>query len=135
MIKIGLNGFGRIGRAITRIIEQCSDCEIVIINEIDPDVKNSAYLLKYDSTYGRFRGTVDAQDDKLVINGRDVQMHFERSSTKVPWGKNNIDVLIDATGISENVVAAHDLIKRGISKVVITHSPRQNIDLTIILTS
>lgn len=133
MIKIGLNGFGRIGRAVTRIIEQCSDCEIVVINEIDPDVKNSAYLLKYDSTYGRFRGTVDAHDDKLVINGRDVQMHFERSSAKVPWEKNNIDVLIDATGISENVVAAHDLIKRGIPKVVITHSPRQNIDLTIIL--
>ena len=133
MIRIGLNGFGRIGRAITRIIEQCTDCEIVVINEIDPDIKNSAYLLKYDSTYARFHGTVDAHDDKLVINGHDVQMHFERCADRVPWEKNNIDVLIDATGISENVVAAHDLVKRGIPKVVITHSPRQNIDLTIIL--
>ena len=95
MIKIGLNGFGRIGRAITRIIEQSSDFEIVVINEIDPDIKNSAYLLKYDSTYGRFCGTVDARDDKLVINGRDVQMHFERSGAKVD---KNADLLLIKSG-------------------------------------
>jgi glyceraldehyde 3-phosphate dehydrogenase len=132
LIKIGLNGFGRIGRAITRIVEQCEDCEIVVINEIDPDIENSVYLLKYDSTYGRFKGKVEANDQSMIINGRHVNIHFERLGIDVPWEKYGIDVLIDATGIRENVEAAHAIVERGVPKVVITHSPRQNIDLTII---
>jgi glyceraldehyde 3-phosphate dehydrogenase len=132
LIKIGLNGFGRIGRAITRIAEQNDDYKIVVINEIDPDIENSVYLLKYDSTYGRFNGDVAANDQSMIINGRHVQMHFERHGIDVPWEKYGIDVLIDATGIRENVEAAHAIVERGVPKIVITHSPRQNIDITII---
>ncbi len=132
MIKVGLNGFGRIGRAITRIAEENDSIEIVVINEIDPDVENSAYLLKYDSTYGRFNGDLGSFDGGLVINGRKVDMFAERYGIDVPWEKYDIDVLIDATGIRENVEAAKHIIERGVPKVVITHSPRQNIDITII---
>jgi glyceraldehyde 3-phosphate dehydrogenase len=132
LIKIGLNGFGRIGRAVTRIIEEQDDCELVVINEIDPDIENSVYLLKYDSTYGRFKGEVTAIENSIVINNRHIKMHFERQGIDVPWEKYGIDVLIDATGIKENVEAAHDIVKRGVPKVVITHSPSINIDITLI---
>lgn len=132
MIKIGLNGFGRIGRAITRIADEDGGIEIVVINEIDPDVENSVYLLKYDSTYGRFAGNVASAGNGLLINGRQVDMFAERHGIDVPWEKYGIDVLIDATGIRENVEAAAAIIKRGVPKVVVTHSPRQNIDITII---
>ena len=133
MIKIGLNGFGRIGRAIMRITEQTNDCEIVAINEIDPDVGNAAYLLHYDSVYGRFKGDVSSNGSTLIINDRKVKMYSDLNCLDVPWEKHNVDVLIDATGIRESVERAHSLIKKGVPKVIITHSPKENIDFSMIL--
>ncbi|MDP2685116.1 MAG: glyceraldehyde 3-phosphate dehydrogenase NAD-binding domain-containing protein [bacterium] len=134
MIRVGLNGFGRIGRAITRIAEERDDIQIVVINEIDPDIKNSAYLFKYDSVYGKLRGTVSANQEAgtLTINDREVNFVNEFKGLDVNWEKFNIDVLIDATGLQENVLAAKEIVKRGVPKVVITHSPN-NVDLTVIL--
>jgi len=134
MIRIGLNGFGRIGRAITRISEERDDLQIVVINEIDPDIENSAYLFKYDSIYGRFKGEVSANQElkSLTINGHEVKFVSEIKGLDVNWDQYNIDVLIDATGLKENVLAAKEIIKRGVPKVVITHSP-DDVDLTIIL--
>ena len=133
MIKIGLNGFGRIGRAIMRITEERNDCEIVTVNEIDPDVENSVYLLRYDSVYGRFKGDVFSNGNTMIINDRKVKIYSELNGLDVPWEKHNVDVLIDATGIRENVERAHSLIKKGVPKVIITHSPKKNIDFSMIL--
>jgi len=134
MIKIGLNGFGRIGRILTRMIHECKDCQLVVINEIDPDLGNSAYLLKYDSIYGRFTGdvTTSQEDNTLIIDDRKIPVFSYKNSFDVEWKKYNIDILIDATGVRENVIAAHELVKRGVPKVIITHSP-DDVDLTIIL--
>jgi glyceraldehyde 3-phosphate dehydrogenase len=134
MIKVGLNGFGRIGRAITRIAEERDDLQIIVVNEIDPDIENSAYLFKYDSIYGRFRGTVKANTESksLAINNHEIKFIHEVHGLDVNWGNYNIDVLIDATGIQENVIAAKQIVKRGVPKVVITHSP-DDVDLTVIL--
>ena len=133
MIKIGLNGFGRIGRAITRITEERNDCEIVAFNEIDPDIKNAVYLLRYDSVYGRFGGDVSSNGSTLIINGRKVKMYSESNGLDIPWEKHKVDVLIDASGVRENVKAAHSIINKGVPKIIITHSPRKNVDFTMIM--
>ena len=133
MLKIGLNGFGRIGRAIMRIAEQRNDCEIVLVNEIDPDINNSVYLLRYDSVYGRFKGNVSSDERGMIINDRKVKFYSDSNCLNIPWEKHNIDVLIDATGTKENVEKAHSLIKIGIPKVIVTHSPKKNIDFYMIL--
>ena len=133
MLRIGLNGFGRIGRAIMRITEERLDCKIVVVNEIDPDIDNSVYLLRYDSIYGRFKGNVSTDGKDMVIDDRKVKIYSESNCLNIPWKKHKVDVLIDATGIKENVEKAHSLIKKEISKVIITHSPKKNIDFYMIL--
>ena len=77
MLRIGLNGFGRIGRAIMRITEGRPDCKIVAVNEIDPDIDNSVYLLRYDSIYGRFKGNVSTDGEDMVIDDRRVKIYSE----------------------------------------------------------
>lgn len=134
MVKIGLNGFGRIGRAITRIVLKSADCQLNVINELDPDFSNAAYLLNYDSIYGRFseKVSVDEQRKALICNGRVIPVYSSANTEHVPWEKHDIDILIDATGIKANVLTAHRLIERGVPKIVITHSPDE-VDTTIIL--
>jgi len=133
MVKIGLNGFGRIGRVITRIVQERDDCEIVVINEIDPDINNAIYLLRYDSVYGRFKGDISSNKSTLVINDKKVKIYSKLNGLDVPWVKYKVDVLIDATGVRENVKLAHSIVKQGVPKVVITHSPRKNVDFTMIM--
>lgn len=133
MVRLGLNGFGRIGRAITRITEEREDCEVVVINEIDPDIQNTVYLLQYDSVYGRFKGTVSSNSTTVIINGRKVKMYSESNSLDVPWEEHDIDVLIDATGIRKNVKTSYSIVNKSVPKVIITHSPRKNVDLTLIM--
>lgn len=134
MVKIGLNGFGRIGRAIARIVLQSTDCQLKVINELDPDINNLAYLLKYDSIYGRFSEKVTVAEKKsaLLCNNTIIPIYSFDNSELVPWEKHDVDVLIDATGVKENVLTAHKLIKCGIPKVIITHSPDE-VDFTMVL--
>jgi glyceraldehyde 3-phosphate dehydrogenase len=134
MIKIGLNGFGRIGRAITRIVLKSVDCQLNVINELDPDIGNATYLLNYDSIYGRFSEKISADEQRnaLICNGGVIPVYSFANTEHVPWERHDIDVLIDATGVKANVLAAHRLIERGIPKIVITHSPDE-VDTTIIL--
>jgi len=90
-------------------------------------------LLSYDSVYGRFKGVVSCNESNLIINDRKVKIYSESNSLNVPWEKHEVDVVIDATGIRENVKRAHSLIKMGVPKVIITHSPKKNIDFFMIL--
>jgi len=134
MIKIGLNGFGRVGRTIARIILKSNDCQLNVINELDPDIGNLAYLLKYDSICGRFSEKVIVAKDKnaLVCNDKIIPIYSSDKSELVPWEKHDIDILIDATGVKENVLASHRLIKHGIPKVIITHSSDE-VDFTMVM--
>ena len=137
MINIAINGFGRIGRAITRQILASEDCRVVLINELDPNVDNALYLLKYDSLYGRFPNKIEAKlgnGESIVCNGSSFRFYSIPDAEKIPWESHEIDVLIDATGIKSNVLAARELTKERVPKVVITHSPPENeVDGTIIL--
>lgn len=134
MIRIGLNGFGRIGRIIARIVLQSKDCQLKVINELDPDLKNLAYLLKYDSIYGLFSKNITTEEQKntLIYDNQTIPVYSFDKIEMVPWEKYDIDVVIDATGVKENVLAAHNLVKHEIPKVIITHSPDE-VDMTMIL--
>jgi glyceraldehyde 3-phosphate dehydrogenase len=136
MINIGLNGFGRIGRALARMIMQSKDCRLVVVNELDPDIKNLTYLLKYDSIYGRFTDKVDFDEhEKVLIHKKSrIKLYSFSKIDQVPWASHKIDVLIDATGVKENAINIKRLVKRGVPKVLITHSPpEKDVDITIIL--
>ncbi|MFA6294251.1 MAG: type I glyceraldehyde-3-phosphate dehydrogenase [Victivallales bacterium] len=137
MINIAINGFGRIGRALARQILTSRDCRLVLVNELDPNVDNALYLLKYDSLYGRFPNQIDALKSdgaEFICNGTCFRFYTVPNSDDIPWESHQIDVLIDATGIKANVLAARRHIKRGVSKVVITHSPpEKDVDATIIM--
>lgn len=134
MLRIGLNGFGRIGRAVTRILSGQPELQLAAVNELDSDLKNFAYLLKYDSVYGRFQMSVEADVERrtLHIGEMPVTFYSDGKIQDVPWEKHQIDVLIEATGVDANAQAAHDLVRRGVPKVVITNAHRA-VDTTIIM--
>jgi glyceraldehyde 3-phosphate dehydrogenase len=130
-MRIGLNGFGRIGRAIYRINQKKQYGEIVVINDINPDPNNLAYLLKYDSTYGRFDGTVELEGPHMVVNGSRIRLSHASRIQDVDWAGQGIDLVIDATGVHDNVLGAQDVIRCGVAKVIVTHSPEE-VDHTIV---
>jgi glyceraldehyde 3-phosphate dehydrogenase len=137
MINIGINGFGRIGRSLARQILESEDCRLVLINELDPNVDNALYLLKYDSLYGRFPHKIElkrADGEGIACNGSFFRFYSVPEVEQIPWESHEIDVVIDATGVKANVLAAHELTKKRVPKVVITHSPPENeVDATIVL--
>jgi glyceraldehyde 3-phosphate dehydrogenase len=132
-IKVGINGFGRIGRVLTRILHHKKNFKIVAINEIDEDVKNLAYLLKYDSQYGRFNQKVLSAKNTITINKNIIKIFNFKRIHEVPWKQNSVDIVIDASGATSNVKLAGKIINSGIKKIIITHSPDKNIDLTMIM--
>lgn len=132
---VGINGFGRIGRAVFRINEQQRCFRVAVVNDLDPNVENHAYLLKYDSTYGRFGGCVEASngDMRMAVNGQSVCFYAAPDIADVPWMEHGVEVVIDATGVYQNVRSAQKLVQRGdVKKVIVTHAPKDGVDSTII---
>jgi glyceraldehyde 3-phosphate dehydrogenase len=133
MINVGLNGFGRIGRAITRIMTQSSDFNLKVVNDLEPDVSNLAYLLKYDSIYGKNQVPIEVKEKNLKLGRNDIQFCAEEKITDVPWRKFDLDLIIEATGVSLNIIQGSTLIKsKQTRKMVVTNSD-QNVDKTIVL--
>lgn len=132
-IRIGINGFGRIGRqSMKAILERHpGTLEVVAINDLT-DTKTNAHLLKYDSTYGRFPGEVEATPDSLVVNGHSIKVLAQRDPTHIPWGDLGVEIVIESTGFftdAEKAVAhLHDSVKK-----VIISAPAKGEDLTIVL--
>ncbi len=118
-IKVGINGFGRIGRFVFRASVERADIEVVGINDLI-DVEYMAYMLKYDSTHGRFNGTVDVKDGNLIVNGKTVRVTAERNPTDLKWDEIGVDVVAEATGIFLTDETARQHITAGAKKVVLT---------------
>lgn len=118
-IKVGINGFGRIGRFVFRASCERDDIEVVGINDLI-DVDYMAYMLKYDSTHGRFDGTVEVKDGNLVVNGKVVRVTAERDPANLKWGELDVDVVAEATGIFLTDETARKHIEAGAKKVVLT---------------
>ena len=120
MIRIAINGFGRIGRLVLRLALQRKDIEVVAVN--DPFVSNdyAAYMVKYDSTHGRYKGTVSHDDKHIIIDGVKIATYQERDPANLPWGSLKIDVAVDSTGVFKELDTAQKHIDAGAKKVVIT---------------
>nr|CAD0105635.1 Glyceraldehyde 3-phosphate dehydrogenase A [Aliivibrio sp. R8-63]CAD0105640.1 Glyceraldehyde 3-phosphate dehydrogenase A [Aliivibrio sp. R8-67] len=118
-IKVGINGFGRIGRFVFRASVERNDIEVVGINDLI-DVEYMAYMLKYDSTHGRFNGTVEVVDGNLVVNGKTVRVTAERNPEELKWDAINVDVVAEATGLFLTDETARKHITAGAKKVVLT---------------
>ena len=135
--KIGINGFGRIGRLVFRVMaEQPERFEIVGINDL-ADPKTLAYLAKYDSTQGRFPGTVEAGDGSLIVNGKEIKVFAERNPADLPWGELGVDVVIESTGIFTNNAAdgkpGYDSHLAAGAKKVIISAPAKGTAETVVL--
>ena len=118
-IKVGINGFGRIGRFVFRASVERDDIEVVGINDLI-DVDYMAYMLKYDSTHGRFNGTVEVDNGQLIVNGKKVRVTAERDPANLAWGDIDVDVVAEATGIFLTDETARKHIEAGAKKVVLT---------------
>ncbi|MBX9444935.1 glyceraldehyde-3-phosphate dehydrogenase [Dickeya chrysanthemi] len=118
-IKVGINGFGRIGRIVFRAAQERTDIEIVAINDL-LDADYMAYMLKYDSTHGRFKGTVEVKDGHLVVNGKTIRVTAEKDPANLKWNEVGVDVVAEATGIFLTDETARKHIQAGAKKVVLT---------------
>jgi len=133
VIKVGINGFGRIGRQAFKAIVQnySKEMQVVGINDLFPPDSFST-LLKYDSIYGHFPGTVESAADGLIVNGNKIRFSAERNPADLPWGELGVDVVIDCTGFFTDGNKAKAHIEAGAKKVVIS-APGTNVDLTVVL--
>ena len=119
MIKIGINGFGRIGRFVFRQAIAKGTIEVVSINDLI-DVDYMAYMLKYDSTHGQFKGTVEVKDGKLVVNGKEIRVTAERNPADINWGAVGADYVIESTGIFLTKESAQGHLDAGAKKVIMS---------------
>ena len=119
MVKIAINGFGRIGRAFFKLAITKPELEIVAINDLG-DLENLSYLLKYDSVYGKFDKEVKVKDGKLKIDGKDFVFLQEKDTTKLPWKELGVDIVVEATGVFESYEKAKFHIDQGAKRVVLT---------------
>jgi glyceraldehyde 3-phosphate dehydrogenase len=131
-IKVGINGFGRIGRLVLRAIyeENKGDIQVVGINDL-ADLKTNAHLLKYDSVHGRFPGEVSVEGDELIVNGNRIKSLQERDPAKLPWGDMGVDIAMECSGIFTKRDAAGKHLEAGAKKVLIS-APGTDEDITVV---
>jgi glyceraldehyde 3-phosphate dehydrogenase len=131
-MKVGINGFGRIGRSVFRIANQRSDIEIAAINDlVEPDALR--YLLEYDTVMGRFPGKLKLEDDHLVTQTTSSRLLHERDPTKLPWGELGVDVVVEATGIFRSRKQVEQHVAAGAGRVVLCVPAKDAIDYTIVI--
>jgi len=135
--KVAINGFGRIGRAITRILmERDGELDLVAINDL-ADAKSLAHLFKYDTVMGKWGGTIEVSADELVINNKAIKVLAQRNPAELPWKAMGVEIVVESTGIfrtKESPKGGYgDHVKAGASKVVLTVPAKDDIDATIVL--
>ena len=131
--KIGINGFGRIGRLTFRTINQYQKdkLEVVAVNDLT-DTKTNAHLLKWDSTYGPYSGKVEASEDTIIVDGKQVKVLSERDPGSIPWRDYGVDIVIESTGLFTDATKAAAHLQGGAKRVIIS-APAKNEDATIVL--
>jgi glyceraldehyde 3-phosphate dehydrogenase len=131
--RIGINGFGRIGRLALRAINhRCSDrLEVVVANDLT-DAKTNAHLFKYDTNYGSYPGKVEARENSIVVEQREIRILAERDPAKIPWRDYGVDIVIESTGLFTHASKAASHLQGGAKKVIIS-APAQEEDVSIVL--
>ena len=133
-IKVGINGYGRIGRNILRALyegKHGNDIKIVAINDLG-DANTNAHLTRYDTVHGRFRGEVQVEGDSMVVNGDRIRVVAQRDPTKLPWGELGVDIVLECTGLFTSKAKASAHLTAGAKKVVISAPGGDDVDATIV---
>ncbi len=130
-VRVGINGFGRIGRSFFRACDGYEDIEIVAVNDLT-DSQHLAHLLKYDSVHGVYGKDVKAKEDALIVGGREVKVFSEKDPSSIPWGDLDVDIVIESTGVFRDRDKAALHLKGGARKVIIS-APAKGPDITIVL--
>lgn len=141
-IKVGINGFGRIGRAVFRHILSRPGIEVTVINDLGHNPHNLCYMLKYDSIHGVLKDDVRVQDhastekdwipSELQVNGNTVQVFSENQIQGVPWGDLGVDILVESTGDGQNLLNARKALNNGLKRVIVTNAPGEHVDFTFV---
>jgi glyceraldehyde 3-phosphate dehydrogenase len=133
-IKVGINGYGRIGRNILRALYEANrqkDIQIVALNDLG-DAKTNAYLTQYDTVHGKFRGEVSVDGDSMVVNGDRIRVLAERDPAKLPWGQLGVEVVFECTGLFTSKAKAGAHLSGGAKKVIISAPGEKDVDATIV---
>ncbi len=131
-VKIGINGFGRIGRLVFRRMLKVGGFEVISINDLT-DAKTLAHLLKYDSVHGKFPGEVKATDSGINVNGKDIKVTAEKDPTKLGWGDLGVTIVIESTGVFTNKEKLSMHLTAGAKKVILTAPPKDDLDAMIVI--
>jgi len=124
-IRIAINGFGRIGRLVFREMMKRGNYDVVSINDLT-DAKTLAHLLKYDSVHGRFNGTVEVNDEGFVVNGKQIKVTAIKNPAEIPHKENNVDIVVESTGVFKNKEKCQAHLDAGAKKVIITAPARRS---------
>jgi len=130
--NIGINGFGRIGRNVFKVLLGNPDFEVVAINDLT-DAKTLAHLLKYDSVFGPFSGSVSAKESSIVVNGKEIKILAEKDPALLPWGSLGVDFVLESTGHFTSKEACLKHIEGGAKKVLLTVPPKGDVDAIIVM--
>jgi len=130
-VKVGINGFGRIGRLTFRALLQKNNVEVVGINDLT-DTKTLAHLLKYDSVHGRFPGEISYDANSITVNGKSISVTAERDPANLPWGKMGVEIVLESTGLFVDEESAGKHIKAGAKKVVISAPAKGNVPTVVL---
>lgn len=120
VVSIGINGFGRIGRIVLRAALQTEGVKVVSINDPFIDLEYMVYMFRYDSTHGKFKGTIEVKDGKLVVNGNPINVHMFKNPEEIPWGKDGAEYIVESTGVFTTKEKAGLHLKGGAKKVIIS---------------
>lgn len=131
-IRLGINGFGRIGRNVFRVIAKRGGIDVLAINDL-ADSKSLAMLLKYDSVHGKFQGTIEAKEKSLVVNGKEVALLMEKDPSRLPWKSLGVDIVIESTGIFTSRAECAKHLDAGAKKVILSAPAKDKVDATIVV--
>lgn len=130
--KIGINGFGRIGRNVFKLLMETTEFEVAAINDLT-DAKTLAHLLKYDSVSGRFKGTVAVKDGAIVVNGKEIKVLSVKNPAELPWKELGVDIVLESTGVFTSKEQCMQHIQAGAKKVLLSVPPKDAVDAIIVM--
>ena len=131
-IKVGINGFGRIGRNVYRVIAEREGIDVLAINDLT-DARTLSTLLKYDSVHGRFKGDIEAKVDVLIVKGKDIRLTKEKDPASLPWKELGVEVVIESTGIFTKKTDCEKHLEAGAKKVILSAPAKDQLDATIVM--
>lgn len=131
-IKVGINGFGRIGRNVFRVIAERDDIDVVAINDLT-DARTLSLLLKYDSVHGKFNGDIETKEDAIVVKGKEIKLTKEKDPAGLPWKELGVDIAIESTGIFTKKADCAKHLAAGAKKVILSAPAKDQLDATVVM--